>query len=142
MKISEIGYLKIKVMAGFTGVLLVVLAILFLMIYKAYGLTLLRYQPGWLTPFLILYVVQFPIVFGGQVGEKVLLPKMCGFLFVYATYFCYVVYKLNHPVNGLPSGLLLSGAFMLLLMPVVYSMGWGIGHALFVLQIKKGSSGE
>lgn len=133
MKISETGYLKIKVMAYFTGALTIVIAILILIIYKNYGLVLLRYQQGWVMPFIFMYIAQFPIIFGGQVGSKVLLSKICGFSFVYLIYLVYVVYKLMHPVSGLPTGLLFSGTLMLCLMPVVYSIGWGIGHVIFLL---------
>lgn len=136
MKISEIGRLKIKIMACFTVALMIVSAILVLLIYKTYSITLLRYEPGWLMPFVLMYIAQFPIILGGQVGGKVLLSKICGFSLVYGTYFYFVVYKLIHPINGFPSGLLVSGTLMLVLMPVVYSIGWGIGYMIFILYPK------
>ena len=137
MKISDITCFKFKIIAYFTGAFIVSWAIIFTIYYKMYGSMIPSYEQGWLMPFLFMYIAQFPIIFGGQVADKVLLSKICGFSFVYVVYLCCVSYKLTHPVNGASGPLLIFGTIMLLAMPIIYAIGWGIGLMIFLLKDKK-----
>ena len=80
-----------------------------------------------LSPFLVMYIVICLTIIWGDITKKILFAKTCGFSLVYLIWLSFSLYGfVIHPFVGAPIGLPFIILGMLLAMPVIYWIGYGI----------------
>lgn len=86
----------------------------------------------YLSPFFVMYIASWPLIFFHE-GTKILVwPKISGFLMVYLSYLSFYFYVLVANAGvGVQIGLIFIPVSIPILLPILYAVGKAIGSVVF-----------